>query len=138
MIDPWFVSLRNLNFATTHDAIDFLQTSSRVLFVYKDIQDPEVPEPLRKEMVTCFQGYCADYKTSTAPMTMTRWEICESVLRTSCTTTQVGMVFQAPPHIEKVRALQTPATTEISIETNVILVLGKVIEALNVRQLASS
>ncbi len=36
---------------TVNHVFDFLNTTSRVVFVYKDSQDPSVPDPLGKEMV---------------------------------------------------------------------------------------
>ena len=57
MVDPWFVNLRNLNFATSVHTIDYLQAGTRVAFVYKVRQDPNAPEPLRREALTCYQAY---------------------------------------------------------------------------------
>jgi hypothetical protein len=56
-VDPWFVNLLNLNFATTVHDIDYVQTGTRVAFVYKVRQDPNAPEPLHREALTCYQVY---------------------------------------------------------------------------------
>ena len=59
-IDPWFVSVRNLNFGTAHDVLDHLQDGSRLSLVYKCSQASGVPESLQKDYISCFQKVCAD------------------------------------------------------------------------------
>jgi hypothetical protein len=55
IIDPWFVSLRNLRFPVTDDLIDHLQVLDRLTFIFKTSQDPAMSEPLVKEMVRCVE-----------------------------------------------------------------------------------
>jgi len=130
-VDSWFENIASLHFATADASFDYLRATELVVYVYKASQDPSIPEPLRKEMVTCFQGFCADAHTNAATMTMARWTRHEEVLRTSCAAAAVAIVFEDKP--PKTYVLQpSPAVMHLSpavpLDTNALLV--KVLEAL--------
>ena len=134
LVDPWFVNIRRLNFATTAAAFDYLQAGTRVAFVYKLSQDPLAPEPLRREALVCYQAYCNDSQTNAAPMTLARWESLEARFRTAISAAGILPTFDAKP-FEKVFD-KAPVTNLVS-DTSAILALGKAIEALNLRQLSA-
>lgn len=148
-IDPFFTNLRNHNFATIEHAIDFLQATFRVTFVHKASQDPSVPEPFRKEMLTCYQSYCAELNANATYMTTVRWNVLETDLCQRCAAAQVVMIFDSKVPYEKARSLQTTAapatlttsaspTGNLTSDTTALLVLGKTIETLNLRLLPPS
>jgi hypothetical protein len=70
-------------------------------------------------------------------MNVARWERLEAGLRTRCAAAKVGMAFDVSAPFEKARPLHTPVANLVP-DTTAILALGKVIEALNLRQLASA
>jgi len=95
-VDHYFGNLHNYRFATAENVIDFVQTTTRVAFVYKTSQDKYTPGPLKREMITFYQAYCIDQNVNPAPMNMARWERLEAASRTRCPAAKIPMVFDPP------------------------------------------
>jgi hypothetical protein len=55
---PWFVSVKSMNFPTDLDQFDWIHASSRLYFIYKCRQSPDVSHPLRQLYINFFENVC--------------------------------------------------------------------------------
>jgi hypothetical protein len=67
-VDPWFDVAENYNFATATDFLNWLQAGTRISFVQKASQAPDVPRPLKEQYLKCYQKVCADAQTNPNPI----------------------------------------------------------------------
>ena len=91
-----------------------------------------MPGPLRKEMLTCFQAYCAEANANATYMTTAGCNILETVLCQRYAATQVAIIFYSKVSYDMARSLQTPAAPAANLvsDTTSLLTLDKVIETL--------
>jgi len=92
-------------------------------------------------MITFYQAYCIDQNVNPAPMNMSRWELLEAVSRTRCAAAKIPMVFDPPALFSPTDGTDKyikarPSVANLTTDTTALLALGKVIETLNLRQLA--
>ena len=99
-VAPWFVTAKNLNFATVDEFLDCLNSSTRISFMQKASQTPGVPRPLQQQYVGVYQKVCADVQVNPVPMTNSR---CPATRRV-CNKIQIGQVLVGS-HLRRVQRL---------------------------------
>ena len=79
-VTPWFVTSKNLNFATAEDFQDWINVCTRISFMQKASQAPDVPRALQQKYVAAYQKVCADAQDNPVTITVSRYEVFEEGL----------------------------------------------------------
>lgn len=66
-IDAWLEVSRSMNFDTTEDMVDWIEVSSCLTFIRKDVQDPGLTKTAHHLYLACHQRVCTDMINNTAP-----------------------------------------------------------------------
>jgi hypothetical protein len=126
--EAWFLSVKSMNFRTAFDQLDWLQASSRLHFIYKCSQSPEVPRPLRQLYINLFQKVCAEQTANPNPITTRRLTVMEEIFRTDCAAGKISTTFEAKTPSFPARALHG-----IDDQTDIEQLVAKALEKLHVR-----
>ncbi len=138
-VDPWFDyrGSPTYNFATAAQILNWLKVGTRVTFIHKYSQSPDLARLLKEQYLKCYRKVCADAQTNPDPMTMDRWDPYEAGLRTACAASNLSTTFDKK-HIRALKVIDQPSDLDQVLASNLKNIeMGKLLESHTMLHLAA-